>query len=120
MASAVVSDNFETSSGAVPELGGADRQTQWCKAWCRFHQTGVQSISGSYNVSSITDIGTGATRINFTTAMPNDDYVALSEDYWYGAGIVDSTTASSFRTVRWNLSAGYADVTEVHVAVFSN
>ena len=74
MASAVVSDNFETSTGAIPQLGGADVTTRLCSAWVNFNGTGTVAIRASYNVSSITDNGTGKYTVNFTTAMPDTNY----------------------------------------------
>ena len=44
------------------------------KAWVNFNGTGTVSIRGSYNVSSITDNGTGDYTINFTTALPDGNY----------------------------------------------
>jgi hypothetical protein len=72
MASAVVSDNFETGSGGVPQLGGTGATT--CKAWCSFNGTGTLSIIDSYNVSSVTDLGTGNWQPNFTNAMANANF----------------------------------------------
>ena len=47
------------------------------KAWVNFNGTGTVAIRQSYNVSSITDNGTGTYTVNFTTAMPDADYAAL-------------------------------------------
>jgi hypothetical protein len=44
------------------------------KAWVNFNGTGTVAIRNSFNVSSITDNGTGDYTINFTTAMPNANY----------------------------------------------
>jgi len=75
MASKVVSDNFETSSGAVPELGGTGATT--CKAWVNFDAySGTPTIRDSFNVSSITDSGVGYYRVNYTNNMPNRGYSA--------------------------------------------
>ena len=74
MASSVVSDNFETSTGAIPQLGGADVTTRLCSAWVNFNGSGTVAIRASYNVSSITDNGTGDYTANFTTAMPDVNY----------------------------------------------
>jgi hypothetical protein len=71
MASNVVSDNFETGTGGVPQLGGTGATT--CKAWVNFDGT-TNVIRDSYNVSSITDYGTGYHGINFTTPMSNGEY----------------------------------------------
>jgi hypothetical protein len=44
------------------------------KAWVNFNGTGTVAIRGSYNVSSVTDNGTGQYTVNFTNAMPNTNY----------------------------------------------
>ncbi|MBN8243315.1 hypothetical protein JF546_09860 [Nitratireductor aquimarinus] len=44
------------------------------KAWVNFNGTGSVAIRDSFNVSSITDLGTGKYRINFASAMPNANY----------------------------------------------
>jgi len=43
------------------------------KAWVRFDQTN-DSIQASFNVSSITDVATGKTDINFSTAFADANY----------------------------------------------
>ena len=48
--------------------------TRVCKAWVNFNGQGTVAIRDSYNVSSITDNGTGQYQVNFTTAMTNADY----------------------------------------------
>lgn len=78
MASSVVSDNFETGTGGVPQLGGADRQNQWCKAWCNYDGIGTAGIRDSYNISSVTDAGVGNYSFNLTTAMPNKNYSVVT------------------------------------------
>ena len=47
-----------------------------CRAWCNFNGTGTVAIRASFNVSSITDNGTGDYTVNFTTAMEDADYSA--------------------------------------------
>lgn len=44
------------------------------KAWVNFNGTGTVAIRASYNVSSITDNGTGNYTVNLTTAMSGADY----------------------------------------------
>ena len=44
------------------------------KAWVNFNGTGTVAIRAAFNVSSITDNGTGIYTINFTTAMPDTNY----------------------------------------------
>ena len=45
-----------------------------CRAWVNFNGTGTVAIRASFNVSSVTDNGTGQYTVNFTTAMPDADY----------------------------------------------
>jgi len=45
-----------------------------CRAWVNFDGTGTVSIRESGNVSSITDISSGNYIVNFTTAMPDNNY----------------------------------------------
>ena len=44
------------------------------KAWVNFNGTGTVAIRASFNVSSITDNGTGDYTINFTTALEDANY----------------------------------------------
>jgi hypothetical protein len=44
------------------------------RAWVNFNGTGTVAIRASGNVSSITDNGTGAYTVNFTTEMPDVNY----------------------------------------------
>lgn len=45
-----------------------------CKAWVRFNGTGAVAIAASYNVSSITDNGTGDYTVNFTVSFSSANY----------------------------------------------
>ncbi len=57
-----------------------------CKAWVNFNGTGAVQIRAAFNVSSITDNGTGDYTVNFTTAMPDANYAAV-----HGAGTTGGT-----------------------------
>lgn len=48
------------------------------KAWVNFNGTGTVAIRASYNVSSITDNGTGDYTVNFTNALPDANYCVAS------------------------------------------
>ena len=60
----------EIAANAVTtaKLGSAEA-SGLCKAWVNFNGTSTVAIRASYNVSSITDNGTGDYTVNFTTAM---------------------------------------------------
>lgn len=71
-----------TANAALPKAGGTmtgnvtftGTQPQVCKAWVNFNGTGTVAIRASFNVSSITDNGTGDYTVNFTTAMVDANY----------------------------------------------
>ena len=44
------------------------------KAWLNFNGVGTVAIRDSFNVSSVTDNGTGDFTVNFTSAMANANY----------------------------------------------
>jgi hypothetical protein len=46
----------------------------FCRAWVNFNGTGTVAIRASFNVTSITDNGTGDYTVNFTNAMPDVNY----------------------------------------------
>ena len=65
------------------------------RAWVNFNGTGTVAILASGNVSSITDLGVGYYRINFTTAMPSANYsvsgtVVGSTESWSGTTLVSN------------------------------
>lgn len=49
-----------------------------CTAWVNFNGTGTVTIRDSYNVSSITDNGTGDYTVNFATPMGNTNYSCVA------------------------------------------
>jgi len=68
---------FSGSSGLTfPDTSTQSSGKQVCKAWVNFNGTGTPAIRDSFNVSSITDNGTGDYTVNFTNAMPNANYAA--------------------------------------------
>jgi hypothetical protein len=72
MAGQLTIDTLRAGSGVLATQNG---MTGIAKAWVNFNGTGTVAIRDSFNVSSITDNGTGDYTINFTTAMPNVNYV---------------------------------------------
>ena len=91
------------------------------KAWVNFNGTGTVAIRASYNVSSITDNGTGDYTVNFTTALADANYaVKISQTQvtsgWYAQGVQTVSTTSVRVSTRYE-SAQF-DVTGVYVTVF--
>lgn len=63
-----------TNGVTFPDSTSMQTGQQACKAWVNFNGTGTVAIRDSYNVSSITDNGTGNYTVNFTTAMVDINY----------------------------------------------
>ena len=65
---------IKSVSSAAPVFqnsSGTEKGTL-CLAWCNWE--GTTTIRDSFNVSSLTDIAAGKWQVNFTNAMPNNDY----------------------------------------------
>ena len=60
------------------------------KAWVNFNGTGTVAIRRAFNVSSVTDNGTGDYTVNFTTAMADANYAVTS------SGMKNSSSNSAF------------------------
>ena len=71
MAGALTISTLNNDTGVLATQNG---MTGIAKAWVNFNGTGTVAIRESFNVSSITDNGTGDYTVNFTTAMPNANY----------------------------------------------
>jgi hypothetical protein len=94
-----------------------------CRAWVNFDGTGTVAIRASGNVSSITDNGTGDYTVNFTTAMPDANYVMSGsvDDTAFGSYVVvgNSNTARTTSAYRFRTWGGAAfDFTIVSVSFF--
>lgn len=69
---------------------------QAVKGWVQFNGTGVIAIGDSFNVTSITDNGTGDYTINWTTAFINDDYCASGSCGNSGSGNIRTLQLHTF------------------------
>jgi hypothetical protein len=84
-----------------------------CRSWVNFNGTGTVAIRASGNVSSITDNGTGDYTVNFTTAMPDENYSI--------SGFARNGRGSSVRSEAYGISQEYDwtyTTTAVRIYVF--
>lgn len=109
------------------------------KAWVNFNGTGTVAIRASFNVTSITDNGTGDYTVNFTTAMADANYAAVGmsrrssgadPNSGYGAIVsISASTAPTASAVRvWTIGivasstasniVSLEDQSYVNIAVF--
>jgi hypothetical protein len=98
-----------------------------CRAWVNFNGTGTVAIRASFNVTSITDNGTGNYTVNFTTAMVDANYSVLSAaegassvgnpPYQRGNYPITSTSSVQLTFLTFN-ALSFVDPTYCCVAVF--
>ncbi len=115
----------EDADGVIVGTGGIN-PVRIAKAWVNFNGTGTVAIRTSYNVSSITDTGTGDYDLNFGTAMSDTDYSPATG----GPGEVGSHisvicftdyTTSNVRLLTVQLSSNLTrDDTHVSATIFGN
>jgi len=88
-----------------------------CRAWVNFNGTGTVAIRASFNVSSITDNGTGDYTVNFTTAMPDANYSSTALLGVTGGLIFCKSGSAS--TTAWSVSCFNTSSTAVDPSVVS-
>jgi hypothetical protein len=101
-------------------------------AWVNFNGTGTVAIRSSYNVSSITDNGTGDYTVNFATALSDANYVFAGAGQRDNAGTANNDiligqfrsdtarTTSSCRVVSIASPSTPFDAPSVMVIFFGN
>jgi hypothetical protein len=97
--------------------------SQLAKAWVKFNGTGTVAIVSSYNVSSITDNGTGNYTVNYSTALSTIPSVVAStsnEIVNTNSGVNVNTGTTSNVNLRCIENGINTDKSEVSVTVFSN
>jgi len=119
---------IRSNDGSPPVIQNSS-ETQigtFCRAWVNFDGTGTVAIRSSFNVSSITDNGTGDYTVNFTTAMVDANYqtsvtpqATATNTGLMGCMRHSSTpTSSAVRVSVHAIDAGFRDSSYVNVAIF--
>jgi len=129
---------IKSASSAAPvfQNSSGTEKGQLCKVWVNFNMTSTQAIRDSFGVSSISDQGTGRTRINFSTSFSNTNYVitglfgqlGTNDDHGNAPMIRDGHAESSFIAAssvdieahRGSSSESFMDKTTVCIAIFGD
>jgi hypothetical protein len=88
------------------------------KAWVNFNGTGTVAIRASFNVSSITDNGTGDYTVNFTTALPDANYALTSCASGELAGASNNAVVASQNSSQTTTGARVYSVVSSSTAAF--
>ena len=126
--STIKTETLSTPSNATVPVDTVVNGT--AKAWVNFNGTGTVAIRRAFNVSSITDNGTGDYTVNFTTAMPDANYSCsfmgqgLGSSGWWrtgqpGAASVNGFTTGALRFQTPNVSWVATDTDIATLTVFS-
>jgi hypothetical protein len=70
-----------TSTPPVIKNSSGTEVGTFCRAWVNFNGQGTVAIRAAFNVSTITDLGTGKYSLNFTTPMPSVNYALTASSH---------------------------------------
>lgn len=140
MAGTVVADNIQAASTSTLVLKNGVASTPptiqdsagtqigtFCRAWVNFNGTSTVAIRASFNVTSITDNGTGDYTVNFTTAMSDANYAGIVSVGRGASGtsasfavtpFTDAPTTTAYRLVASTTAGAAVDAPYVQVAIF--
>lgn len=119
----IISGNTDMTGGNKYRVEGVATNAL---AWVNFNGTGTVAIRSSYNVSSITDNGTGDYTINFTNALSDANYAALFNGSGVSAGSAwglgnATPTTSAIRIIAFAYNgASLYDPSYCYAAIFGN
>jgi hypothetical protein len=131
----LLADVVQSSTSGAPTFNNTSG-TQigtLCRAWVNFNGTGTVAIRASFNVSSITDNGTGDYTVNFTNALSDANYSVVANATTFsttyagfacpsrnatdGAYVAPTTSAVRINSMPHN-NYSAADNQEITVAIF--
>ena len=121
--STIKADNIATLAGVSTSVSSVVYGS--AKAWVNLDAiNGI--ILSSFNVTSITDIGTGVFAINLTNALTNTNYVVVGGvEYKSGGSAVaavsvspNTKTTSSFQMAAEDVDGGFTDYPSFMAVVF--
>ena len=92
------------------------------KVWSKFQgDASTIAVDGSFNVSSLEDVGTGQYRSIYTNNMNNDDYShSVNSAFFSGVGSDTDTTTSRIRYFNANASATDVDAKEMALIIMGD
>jgi hypothetical protein len=115
----------QTISNGTVSTSSANVIQGSAKAWVNFNGVETVAIRGSFNVSSITDGGTGTYTVNLTNALPDVNYSAVVSGAAAATsggarlcGTSNNSSSAIFVQTKGADSAAVADLPIVQVAVF--
>ena len=123
--STIKTETLSTPSNATVPVDTVVNGT--AKAWVNFDGSGTVAIRRAFNVSSITDNGTGSYAVNFTNSMLDANASAVTGTGFNVAGGFNALgtliSASKADIYTYSIAGGgagsYQDTAQVSVTIFS-
>jgi|TARA_E500000305_G_C3988057_1_gene220472 hypothetical protein len=114
----------EVTFGKLSTSGteGDNVRKRVCKVWVQFNGTGTVAIQSDFNVGTLSDYGTGQYGVNFSTALDDDDFAAVTGGVKgsYGAGNrINDLSTSLCKVDNWSTSA-YTDSAIITCVIMGN
>ena len=108
------SATFATVSGTAPLYG--------CRAWCVFNgaTTGTNAPTAGGNVSTVTRNSTGSYTINFTTAMPDANYMVICGGGQANVLAVSGQNGGTYSTTQISVGTAVATTNAVYDSPYVN
>lgn len=109
-----------TSEGGVATM---QLQQGLAKAWINFNGQNTPAARDSFNISTLTDVGTGVYEPNFSSAMSNANYATTCGPNGGNAGSVNyalgvnSTTTTKVTLRNQNANGGEEDNTQNNASI---
>ncbi len=94
-----------------------------CKVWVQFNGTGTVAIQSDFNVGSISDYDTGQYGVNFSTALGDNDFAAVSGGVCaggYGANTRVNDLSTSLCKIDNYSTSSYTDSAIVTLVLMGN
>ena len=101
---------IKSASSAAPvfQNSSGTEKGQIIKAWINFNGQGTIAIRDSFNISSITDLGVGRTRVTFDNAMSNANFsVTASSGYSPTDALRSVGLYANFTTAKFEILTRY-------------
>ena len=117
--------NTSAAHSSTPEQIAQGR----AKAWVNFNGTGTVAMRDNFNVSTVTDNGTGDYTINFTNAFANANYAmtgssggqnSTSNGAVYQYDQATAKTTSAARVLLITTSGGITNTPQIAVVFFGD
>tara|TARA_R100001460_G_scaffold3938_1_gene11463 strand:+ start:962 stop:1342 length:381 start_codon:yes stop_codon:yes gene_type:complete len=121
MAGKIIADTLEHSTA-----GSLDTQyvvNGSAKAWINFNGQNTPAARDSFNISTLTDVGTGVYEPNFSSAMSNANYATTCGPNGGNAGSVnyalgvESTTTTKVKLRNQNGNGGEEDNSQNNASI---